>query len=57
MRKLVAAVTLSLVLAGTASAAEPRGPRDRETPIVRVFKAIKRLLNPSAQNWPTVPIP
>lgn len=57
MRKLIAAATLSLVLAGTAGAADVRTPRDRDTPIVRVFKAIKRLLTPSVQNWPTVPLP
>jgi hypothetical protein len=61
MRKLVIATTLTVVLAGTASASDirfqDRGPRDRDTPIVRVYKAIKRLLTPSTTTGPTVPIP
>ncbi|HEX6087750.1 MAG TPA: hypothetical protein VF266_24675 [Thermoanaerobaculia bacterium] len=61
MRKLVIATTLTLVLAGTASAAKAgsadRGPRERDTPIVRVIKLIKRVFTPSANAAPTVPIP
>jgi hypothetical protein len=61
MRKLVIVTTLTVVLAGTASASDvrfqDRGPRDRDTPIVRVIKLVKRFLTPSAQNLPTVPFP
>jgi hypothetical protein len=59
MRKLIIATTLTVVLAGTASAAEvrfkDRNPRERDAPIVRVIKAVKRLL--TINNLPTVPHP
>ena len=62
MRKIIAVTTLTLVLAGTANAADTRNrdrsnPRDRDTPIVRVYKAIKRFFTPATQNWPTTPVP
>lgn len=61
MRKLIIATTLTVVLAGTASAANvhsrDREPRERDTPIVRVIKVIKRLFTPSVNASPTVPIP
>ena len=61
MRKFVIATTLAIVLAGSASAANPRAhdrnPRERDTPIVRVYKMIKRLFTPATQNWPTQPVP
>jgi hypothetical protein len=59
MRKLVIVTTLTLVLAGTASASDVRfqDRGDRDTPIVRVLKVIKRLFTPSANALPTVPVP
>ena len=57
MRKLIAATTLTLILAGpTAQAAQPRG-RDRENPIVRMLKIVKRVLTPSTNEIPTPPLP
>jgi len=61
MRKLIVVTTLTVVLAGSASAADVRGrernPRDGETPIVRLMKIVKRLLTPSVNTTPTTPIP
>ena len=60
MRKLIAAITLTLILAGsTARAAEPRGrertPRDRDNPIVRMIKIVKRVLTTSELPVPPLP--
>jgi hypothetical protein len=47
MRKLIFATLLTLALAAPAATAAPRerdNPRDRETPIVRIIRAIKRLI-------------
>ena len=59
MRKFVIATALTVVLAGTANAADvrfqDRGSRD--TPIVRVLKLVKRLFTPTVNTTPTVPIP
>jgi hypothetical protein len=61
MRKLIIATAVTVLLAGSASASEARfndrGPRERENPIVRIFKLIKRTFTPATNNWPTVPIP
>jgi hypothetical protein len=61
MRKLIAATTLTLVLAATANAAEvrsaDRGPRDRENPIVRAIKILKHYFTPSTQALPSTPVP
>jgi hypothetical protein len=61
MRKLIVATAITVVLAGSASAADvrfnDRGSRERENPIVRIFKLIKRTFTPATNNWPTVPIP
>jgi hypothetical protein len=60
MRKFVIATTLAVVLAGTANADirfQDRGPRDRDTPIVRVLKLVKRLFTPTVNTTPSVPIP
>ena len=60
MRKLIIATTISLILAGTASAADGRGNgesqmRGRETPIVRFLKLVKRIIVPT--DLPVVPFP
>jgi hypothetical protein len=62
MRKLMIAATLTLVLAGTASASNDgrfgdRSPRDRDNPIVRIIKTIKRLLTPANNDLPSQPVP
>ena len=62
MRKFVIATTLTVVLAGTANAAgvrfQDRGPRDRDTPIVRILKIVKGLFTPAVNSGgPSVPIP
>lgn len=61
MRKAVIVTTLTLVLAGTASASDvrfqDRGPRERNTPIVRLIKIVKRVFTPTLNNLPTTPIP
>lgn len=61
MRKLIVATTLTVVLAGSASAADTRfqdrSPRDRDTVIARVMKAVKRLLVPTTNTTPSTPVP
>ena len=61
MRKLIIATAITVLLAGSAKASDARfkdrGPRERENPIVRVLKLIKRTFTPASNNWPTVPIP
>ncbi|HVG25249.1 MAG TPA: hypothetical protein VND45_13920 [Thermoanaerobaculia bacterium] len=55
MRKLIAATTLTAILAATPlHAADPR-PRERDTPITRVVKLIKRLI--TNNELPTPPLP
>ena len=64
MRKLIALITLIVVLALPATAAPTRNggdrtPRERDNPIVRIYKAAKRLLTPVAQEeeLPVPPLP
>jgi len=60
MRKLIAIATLTVALALPAAAAPTNGdrtPRDRDNPIVRIYKAVKRLLTPSVQELPAPPVP
>lgn len=60
MRKLIIVTILTLALATPATAAPTRGgadrgARDKETPIERVIKVVKRLI--TSTSLPTVPIP
>ncbi len=61
MRKLIAVTTLTVILALPAAAAPTRNgdrtPRDRDNPIVRIYKAVKRLLTPSTLELPLPPLP
>lgn len=62
MRRSIIIAALTLTLAGTASAAEPRGTRepsirDRETALSRIVRIIKRILPITGTSAPTVPIP
>jgi hypothetical protein len=60
MRKLIAATTLTIVLAGSIAAApreRERTPRGKENPVVRVLKLIKRTLTPSTNELPVPPLP
>jgi hypothetical protein len=61
MRKLIAIATLTIILASPATAAPTRNgdrtPRDRDNPIVRIYKAVVRLLTPSVQELPAPPVP
>ncbi|HVE71981.1 MAG TPA: hypothetical protein VNI54_11475 [Thermoanaerobaculia bacterium] len=60
MRKLIAATTLTFVLAGTAAALpreRERTPRERDNPIVRILKIVKRVFTPSTNELPVPPLP
>ncbi|HUR82753.1 MAG TPA: hypothetical protein VM733_18480 [Thermoanaerobaculia bacterium] len=62
MRKLIAATTLTAILAAGSATAAParntereRTPRDRENPIVRIYNAVKRLI--TVNELPLPPLP
>jgi hypothetical protein len=61
MRKLFVAATLTVVLAASADAAntrqQDRGRREKDNPIVRMFRIVVRTLSPAPQTTPTIPIP
>ena len=61
MRKLIAIATLTIILSIPATAAPTRNgdrtPRDHDNPIVRIYKAVVRLLTPSVQELPAPPVP
>lgn len=61
MRKLFVAATLTVFLAASANAADvqqkERGRREKDNPIVRIFRIVLRTISPAPQGFPIIPTP